>query len=203
MKGMFSMHVFPSDPDLRNAWIRNVGRPNDWEPTPNSTICSLHFEENNYLVKSQDKNESRKRKNDGQLQRKTLRPDAVPTLFSDMAKGIQSSLDENHSESEDNIVDTQEISVDPISMSENDEGENEESVVKVEDSFSNNPWCVDDASVFLKFCCPECDYQIPDLQMFHNHAIGNHTKGQLISKYKFGVFKFSKKQTNFFPGFLP
>ena len=48
MKGMFSMHVFPSDPDLRNAWIRNVGRPN-WEPTPNSTICSLHFEENNYL----------------------------------------------------------------------------------------------------------------------------------------------------------
>ena len=48
MKGMFSMHVFPSDPDLRNSWIKNVGRPN-WEPTPNSTICSLHFEENNYL----------------------------------------------------------------------------------------------------------------------------------------------------------
>ena len=117
-----SMHVFPSDPDLRNSWIKNVGRPN-WEPTPNSTICSLHFEENNYLVKSQDKNESRKRKNDGQLQRKTLRPDAVPTLFSeDMAKGIKRSLnDENHSGSED-IVDTQEISVDPISMSENDEG---------------------------------------------------------------------------------
>ena len=62
------------------------------------------------------------------------------------------------------------------------EGENEESIVKVEDSFSNNPWCVDDASVFLKFCCPECDYQIPDLQMFHNHAIGNHTKGQLMSE---------------------
>ena len=90
-----------------------------------------------------------------------------------MPKGIQRSLDgENHSESEDIHVDTQEISVDPISMSENDEGENEESIVKVEDSFSNNPWCVDDASVFLKFCCPECDYQIPDLQMFHNHAIG-------------------------------
>merc|ERR1712129_120615 len=121
-KGMFSMHVFPSDPDLRNAWIRNVGRPN-WEPTPNSTICSLHFEENNYLVASQDKNVSRKRKNNGQLQRKTLRPDAVPTLFSgsDMPKGIKRSLDENHSQSED-IVDTQEISVDPI-LSENDEGE--------------------------------------------------------------------------------
>ena len=112
-----------------------------------------------------------------------------------MPKGIQRSLDENHSESED-IVDTQEISVDPI-LSENDEGENEESIVKVEDSFSNNPWCVDDASVFLKFCCPECDYQIPDLQMFHNHAIGNHTKGQLISKGFFGVIVSTKKPTIF------
>ena len=82
-----------------------------------------------------------------------------------MQKGIQRSLDENHSESEDIHVDTQEISVDPISMSENDEGENEETIVKVEDSFSNNPWCVDDASVFLKFCCPECDYQIPGMNI--------------------------------------
>ena len=48
---------------------------------------------------------------------------------------------------------------------------------------------MDDASVFLKFCCPECDYQIPDLQMFHNHAIGNHTKATVL----FG-FEKSKKQ---------
>ena len=30
-----------------------------------------------------------------------------------------------------------------------------------------------------------------------------HTKGELISKCPFGVFKSSKKTTNFFPGFLP
>ena len=48
--------------------------------------------------------------------------------------------------------------------------------VKLEDTFSNNPWCVDDASAFLKFCCPECDYQIPDLQMFSDHALENHSK---------------------------
>ena len=48
--------------------------------------------------------------------------------------------------------------------------------VKIEDSFSNNPWCVDDATAFLKFCCPECDYQIPDLQMFSDHAVDNHLK---------------------------
>ena len=28
-------------------------------------------------------------------------------------------------------------------------------------------------------------------------------KGQLISKCPFGVFKYSKNPTNFFPGFLP
>ena len=52
--------------------------------------------------------------------------------------------------------------------------------VKVEDSFSNNPWCVDDASAFLKFCCPECDYQIPDLQMFSDHALQNHAKSATL-----------------------
>ena len=52
--------------------------------------------------------------------------------------------------------------------------------VKVEDSFSNNPWCVEDATVFLKFCCPECDYQIPDLQLFSDHAVGNHDKSTAL-----------------------
>ena len=35
---------------------------------------------------------------------------------------------------------------------------------------------MDDATAFLKFCCPECDYQIPDLQMFSDHAVDNHLK---------------------------
>ena len=52
--------------------------------------------------------------------------------------------------------------------------------LKVEDSFSNNPWCVDDATAFLKFCCPECEYQIPDLYMFSEHAIRNHIKSVVL-----------------------
>jgi len=40
----------------------------------------------------------------------------------------------------------------------------------------NNPWAVGDASAFLKYCCPECDYQILNLQMFSDHALENHTK---------------------------
>ena len=61
--------------------------------------------------------------------------------------------------------------------------------VKVEDYFSNNPWCVEDATVFLKFCCPECDYQIPDLQLFSDHAVGNHDKSTAL----FGTEKNANK----------
>ena len=52
--------------------------------------------------------------------------------------------------------------------------------VKIEDSFSNNPWYVEDATAFLKFCCPECDYQIPDLQLFSDHAVCNHEKSTVL-----------------------
>ena len=48
--------------------------------------------------------------------------------------------------------------------------------MKVEDDFEYNPWSVEDVSVFLKYCCPECDYQILDYDMFANHAEKNHTK---------------------------
>ena len=65
-------------------------------------------------------------------------------------------------------------------MESNDWGEN---------SFSNNPWSVDDASAFLKFCCPECDFQIPDLQMFSDHALQNHVKSVAI----FGTGKNSEQ----------
>ena len=37
-----------------------------------------------------------------------------------------------------------------------------------------NPWAVDKASAFLKYCCPECDYTDGNLTFFANHALGNH-----------------------------
>ena len=48
--------------------------------------------------------------------------------------------------------------------------------IKLENGFENNPWSVEDASVFLKYCCPECDYQILNIQLFSDHALKNHTK---------------------------
>ena len=44
-----------------------------------------------------------------------------------------------------------------------------------EDSKSKfNPWAVADVSVFLKYCCPECEFVSQDLQSFSDHAIANH-----------------------------
>ena len=52
--------------------------------------------------------------------------------------------------------------------------------MKIEDCVQNNPWFVDDTSVFLKFCCPECDFQIPHLQMFSDHALENHIQSIVL-----------------------
>ena len=64
---------------------------------------------------------------------------------------------------------------------------------KVEEGFKNgfedNPWSVEDASAFLRYCCPECDYQILNLEMFSGHAIQNHVK----SKELFSIEKYEEK----------
>ena len=64
---------------------------------------------------------------------------------------------------------------------------------KVGDGFENNPWSVEDASAFLKYCCPECDYQILNLEMFSRHALQNHVK----SKEMFRIGKYDEKLTNY------
>ena len=37
-----------------------------------------------------------------------------------------------------------------------------------------NPWDVSKVSDFLKYCCPECDYQSIKLYNFEKHATKNH-----------------------------
>ena len=46
-------------------------------------------------------------------------------------------------------------------------------------SFSN-PWNVSDASVFLKYCCPECDYQFVQLEIFVIHATKYHDLSRIL-----------------------
>ena len=64
---------------------------------------------------------------------------------------------------------------------------------KVGDGFENNPWSVEDASAFLKYCCPECDCQILNLETFSRHALQNHSK----SKVLFRMEKYEEKVTNY------
>merc|ERR1712046_14958 len=125
------------------GWKNGINRP-DWEPSQNSRVCSLHFKESDYQVYSKDSQIRRKRSRPSEeLQRKYLLPSAVPSfsriLESDPLKDswIQSDEDQSHTEKMDTSIST---------LIEN---RNKMKKVKVEDSFSNNPWCVDDASAFL------------------------------------------------------
>ena len=73
-------------------------------------------------------------------------------------------------------------------------------VPKVGDGFENNPWSVEDASAFLKYCCPECDYQILDFEMFSWHALQNHAKSKVlfeVEKYDEKVRNYEENITNF------
>ena len=45
-----------------------------------------------------------------------------------------------------------------------------------------NPWNVSDASVFLKYSCPECEFQSKGLDTFGEHAIANHHRSSVLFK---------------------
>ena len=39
-----------------------------------------------------------------------------------------------------------------------------------------NPWDVRDASAFLKYCCPECEFKDDCLEIFESHAVNTHER---------------------------
>ena len=45
---------------------------------------------------------------------------------------------------------------------------------------SENPWSVPSLQEFLKFVCPECDFNSKDENEFHCHALENHDKAKEI-----------------------
>ena len=44
----------------------------------------------------------------------------------------------------------------------------------------HNPWEVRDASLFLKYCCPECNHQSNELHGFAEHALENHELSKVL-----------------------
>ena len=51
--------------------------------------------------------------------------------------------------------------------------------LKVEND-ETNPWSVQDVAVFLKYCCPECNFNDLNLHLFADHAVENHTGAQIL-----------------------
>ena len=43
---------------------------------------------------------------------------------------------------------------------------------------NNNPWNVPNAAMFLKYCCPECDFKSKDGDHFERHALESHHKAK-------------------------
>jgi len=74
-----SFHAFPRDRVTRETWRRSI--PRDWDPPPNSFLCSLHFTANDFVGNSQDSNNSRRAKKSQGLRRNILKPDSVPSVF--------------------------------------------------------------------------------------------------------------------------
>ena len=72
-----SMHTFPQNDVMRKKWLKAISRDN-FTPSKHSGVCSLHFQEFDFEVISQDTNTYRKKK---RLQKRRLKPTAVPSIF--------------------------------------------------------------------------------------------------------------------------
>ena len=135
----------PKDPELLEKWLESINRT-DYKPTPNSIVCLKHFRKSDFIPDSENKDKvGRYRK------LKRLKPKAIPSCF---------------------------LSNDPLDTDDNDDESEHEAAMDspksldikpdfvTEMSASNNPWNVADASVFLQYCCPECEYSHPKLNDF-------------------------------------
>ena len=59
--------------------------------------------------------------------------------------------------------------------------------LKTEDGLISNPWTGKDISAFLKYCCPECEFNNLDSQVFTEHALENHINATALFSQKIGV----------------
>ena len=62
---------------------------------------------------------------------------------------------------------------------------------EVETNFSN-PWNVSDLSLFLRYCCPECDYKCEGAHLFCEHALDFHRNSNVLLEN----LRDKKSQTN-------
>ena len=76
-----TLHSFPKDDAILRKWLRAIPRQN-FVPTKNSRICSVHFQPSDFIEVSRDSNKSRQKEQKGKtLSLRYLKKDAVPSVF--------------------------------------------------------------------------------------------------------------------------
>ena len=79
-KTVISTFRFPADESRRKIWTSRVPQLN-WTPSNNSVLCEKHFEESCFKTERNDIKNDRRKQRKGELQRKELKDDAVPTIW--------------------------------------------------------------------------------------------------------------------------
>ena len=82
------LHEFPKEAILRSKWIKAINGDN-WVPTKNCRVCSLHFHTHNYGIKSKDR---RQRSYTGGRLERRLKLDAYPTRFDKLSNLLEKSI---------------------------------------------------------------------------------------------------------------
>ena len=109
-------------------------------------------------------------------------PDVVSGPAMDVISGLEMDMD---SELEpDDVISGPEMEV-------GSELEPFEQKPEVETNFSN-PWNVPDLSLFLRYCCPECDYKCEEAHLFCEHALDFHRNSNVLLEN----LRDKKSQTN-------
>ena len=109
------------------------------------------------------------------------KPDVVSGPEMDVISGPEMDMD---SELEQDVISGLEMEV-------GSELEPFEQKPEVETIFSN-PWNVSDLSLFLRYCCPECDYKCEEAHSFCEHALDFHKNSNVLLEN----LRDEKSQTN-------
>ena len=150
----------PKSEKWRNIWLKKMSKT---VYTDSVIICLKHFSEDNFVPENENVDSKGRRR-----VRKKLKPDAVPNLY----------LTDNCSEPKPKRGrPNRKLDSDLDNMSRKSQNDFEPEMSELK-----NPWNVTDASVFLKYCCPECDYTEQNLRIFSEHPLENHDLANTLFK---------------------
>ena len=186
--------------EAKKEWLEIINREN-YTPNKSTVICEDHFSEDAYIPDELNiDNHNRKRK------RRRLKPKAYPTINLPTANSVLAAQNKRAgrkikvlkpiesiptSSMEDSNLGVHNYAKVPILEQANFNGRSIFSEIQMklepeaeennsESTFSVNPWDVSNPSVFLSYCCPECDFKSSDLLGFSQHAVINHVLSNIL-----------------------